>query len=184
MAVAVVNYPTLRKEDLEWIQSIRRKNDPLYYTLIQPHFAVVFPTEKMSEGMMIEHVKRKIAGVAPFEVVFRCVLLGDPSFQGHAHAYLVPDEGFSGLVRLHDLLYTGPLAGELRLDLPFIPHVAVANAPKPEDCKVIVDVINSKPFELQGRVETLDVIGYDGERVWTVERMGLGDPSDVQEIVK
>jgi hypothetical protein len=104
---------------------------------------------------------------------FRCAILGDPSFQGHAHAFLVPDEGFSAVVRLHDRLHSGPLARELRLDLPFIPHLAVANTPTPEACKEIVDALNARPFEIRGSVESLDVIGFDGTSVWTIEQVGF-----------
>ena len=86
----------------------------------------------------------------------------------------MPDEDSTVLVRLHDLLHTGLLAGELRLNLPFIPHVAVADTPKPQDCSIIVDAINAKPFEVRGQAETLEVIGYDGNRVWTLERIPLG----------
>lgn len=82
------------------------------------------------------------------------------------------------MVHLHDRLYTGPLADELRLDLPFLPHVGIANAPTPEACKVIVDDLNAEQFEIRGRVETVSVIGYDGETVWTIERARL--PAETQ----
>jgi 2'-5' RNA ligase len=174
MAIAVVNYPTFAESDLTWIQSIRQKYDPLYFHIIDPHITLVFPTDAVAQQMLIEHVQKHVSSVVAFEVVFRCAILGDPEFQGHAHAFLIPDEGFSRVVDLHDRLYTGPLAGELRLDLPFIPHVGIANTPKPKECKVVVDRLNAMAFEVRGRVEQVDVIGYDGERVWTIERISLG----------
>lgn len=61
----------------------------------------------------------------------------------------------------------------LRLDLPFIPHVALANTPTPEACKAIVDHLNAADFEIRGWVEALDVIGYDGERVWPIVQVTL-----------
>lgn len=108
--------------------------------------------------------------------MFRCAIVGDPDFRDHAHAFLIPDEGFSDVVRLHDRFYTGPLAGELRLDSPFLPHVGIANAPTPEACKAIVDELNAEEFEIQGRVETVSVIGYGGQAVWTIESYHLPDP--------
>lgn len=174
MALAVVNYPRFESADYEWIQSVRRDHDPLYFKIIDPHFTLVFPTDAVEENTLTDHVRSCIAGMAPFEVVFRCVLLGDPDFEEHAHAFLVPDEGLSTVVRLHDRLYTGLLAGELRLDLPFLPHVGIANAPTPAACKTIVDRLNAKPFEIRARVEELHVIGFDGKRVWKIERLALG----------
>lgn len=175
MSLAVVNYPTLAEEDFNWIQSVRQEYDRLYFDVIGPHFPLVFPTEAVKEEELTEHVRQCTAGASAFEVVFRCVVLGDPDFQEHAHAFLVPDEGFSDIVRLHDRLYTGPLAEELRLDLPFLPHLGIANAPNPEECKGIVDQLNSENFEIRGRVESLDVIGFDGKRVWTIEQLKMGN---------
>ena len=178
MALAVVNYPTLADADLAWIQSVRQKHDPLYFNVVDPHFTLVFPTDGVPAQTLIDHVRQHVRESFAFEVVLRCAILGDPDFQDHAHAFLVPDEGFSEVVRLHDRLYTGPLESELRLDLPFVPHVGIANTPRPEQCKTIVDQLNAEAFEVRGRVETLDVIGYDGERVWTIEQFYLPAPYD------
>ena len=173
MALAVVNYPTLSDDDFAWIQSVRREHDLLFYDVVDPHFTLVFPTEAISEETLSDHVRRHARAAAAFDFVFRCAILGDPDFWDHAHAFLVPDEGFSDVVRLHDRLYTGPLASELRLDLPFIPHVGFASVPTPEACKAVVDRVNAEPFEIRGRVDALDLIGYDGERTWPIERFTL-----------
>lgn len=180
MALAVVNYPTLSEEDYEWIQSVREEHDPLYYGVVDPHISLVFPIDGVEASTFIEHVGEKAHSTSPFEVVFRCAILGDPDFQGHAHAFLVPDEGFSDIVRLHDRLYTGPLADFLRLDVPFIPHVGIANTPEPEDCKAIIDDLNAENFEIEGRVESLDVVEYDGETVRPIEQFSLSNDRAVE----
>lgn len=181
MALAVVNYPTISAGDFSWIQSIRKQHDRLYFHVVDPHFTIVFPTENVGQNTLVEHVRKQAGAVLPFEFAIRCAVLGDPDFEGHAHAFLIPDEGFSQIVRLHDRLYTGPLYSELRLDLPFIPHIAVANARKQEACKAIVDALNEREFEIRGRVEVLDVIGFDGSRTWTLERIPLGTVSEQKE---
>ena len=66
-------------------------------------------------------------------------------------------------------------ADELRLDIPSPPHVGIANAPTPAACKVIVDALNADQFEIRGRVETVNVIGYDGKSTWTIESVRLAD---------
>jgi hypothetical protein len=90
---------------------------------------------------------------------------------------LVPDEGYSQFVKLHDRLYTGPLAPELRLDLPFIPHITVANSGDPHACKRVAETLNAQDFAIGGQVETLDVVWYDGTRVATVEQLLLAERS-------
>jgi hypothetical protein len=173
MALAVVNYPDFKKADYDWIQGVRRAHDRLFFKVVAPHVPIVFPTDEIAQETLAEHVREQVAGVAPFEVVFRCVILGDPDFMEHAHAFLTPDEGFSEVVRLHDRLYTGPLASELRLDLPFIPHIGIASLPDMEECKQVVDQLNETRFEIRARVEQVTVIGYDGRQVWTIEEVAL-----------
>jgi len=173
MALCAVNYPTLRRDDYEWIQSIRREHDRLFFDVVAPHISLVFPTDKIDEAKLTEHVAQIASHTNPFDIVIRCAILGDPGFMDHAHAFLIPDEGFSSVVRLHDALYTGPLRSELRLDLPFIPHVGVASTPGIDDCKALVDRINATGPEIRGRVETIDIVGYDGKTTWAVTQCAL-----------
>lgn len=137
------------------------------------HFTLVFPTDNIEKSVLIGHVARIAAQISSFEVVIRCATLGDPSFMDHAHAFSIPDEGFSGVVRLHDALYTGPLRSELRLDLPFVPHIGVAGIPQIDECKTIADRLNREKFEIRARVEMIDIIGYDGKKTWAIEEFAL-----------
>lgn len=62
----------------------------------------------------------------------------------------------------------------MRLDIPFVPHIGIANAKDPKACKRLVDEINAEEFEVRGTVEHLDVIEYVGNRVKTLEQIPLG----------
>lgn len=85
----------------------------------------------------------------------------------------MPDEGHSDIVKLHDKFYEGEIAPHLRLDIPFIPHIGVANSPDPRVCKRLADKLNRRDFRLEGEIEALDVASYDGDRVTTIERVCL-----------
>lgn len=173
MAFCVVNYPTLTPKDFDWIQSIRQKHDHLFFDVVAPHFTLVFPTDALERDSLTEHVAQKAAKFRAFDFVARCVILGDPNFMDHAHIFLVPDEGFSDLVRLHDRFYTGILKTELRLDLPFIPHIGIASVPSVEAGKTIVDRLNEERFEIRGRVDAVNIIAYDGQKTWDIETCAL-----------
>lgn len=173
MAFCAVNYPAISPEDYEWIQSIRREHDLLYYDVVEPHFTLVFPTGVIEKSTFITHIADIAAQFMPFEAVMRCATVGDPNFMDHAHAFLIPDEGFSDIVRLHDALYAGPLQA-LRLDMPFVPHIGIASTPLVAECKEIVDRLNAEQFEIRARVERLAVIGYDGKKTWAIEECVLG----------
>lgn len=42
MAYLVVAYPKLSEADFEWVQAYREKNDPRYFSIVKPHFTIVF----------------------------------------------------------------------------------------------------------------------------------------------
>lgn len=171
MALAVINYPTLSEPDFRWIQDVRKVHDRLFYRIVDPHFTFVFPTENIARDAFIHHIKKVSSEFQPFRFTCRCVTVGDPDFMGHAHVFMIPDEGFSKIVKWHDAFYRDILASELRLDLPFVPHLAIANDPNPIMCKVITDQLNRQNFEIKGRVDNLDIIEFDGTSVKTIEKI-------------
>ena len=173
MAFAAVSYPTLSEPDLQWIQEIRKKHDRLFYKIVDPHFTFVFPTESIDRDSFSKHIIRVSASFNSFPFTCWCVTIGDPDFLDHAHVFMIPDEGFSEIVKLHDALYTDLLKSELRLDLPFVPHIGIASYPGLEKCKEIVDELNQQDFEIRGSIDTLDIIEFDGKTVKTIEQIHL-----------
>jgi 2'-5' RNA ligase len=169
----VVSYPIISANDFAWIQDIRQKQDKLNFSAIDPHFTLVFPIVEIDRATLVSHVKQSIQDIQPFEFTIRCAVLCNDAFSKYAHVFLVPDEGYSNIVKLHDSLYTGVIADELRLDIPFIPHIGIANALDPRHCKQLVDRLNSQMFEIRGRIDRLDVISSQGDLVETIESIEL-----------
>ena len=169
----VINYPTIAPEDFNWIQSVRKQYDELYQEIINPHFTIVFPVFNFQEKAFIKHIKQAIQEIEAFDCVLRCAVLGDDAFSDYTHVFLVPDEGYSSIVKLHDRLYTGILTNELRLDIPFVPHIGIANSRNAQRCKQLVDELNAKSFEIRGKVEKLDVIWYEDDKVDVIEQIPL-----------
>lgn len=173
-SLLVVSYPTISDDNFSWIQDIRRQHDELNFRAIAPHFTFVFPIIDIDLEKLISHVKQFTQNTQPFEFVIRCAVLCNDTFSRYTHVFLVPDEGYSNIVKLHDLLYTGVIANELRLDIPFIPHIGIANSLDVYGCKHLVDRINGRQFEIRGKVDRLDVILSQGERTETIESVKLG----------
>jgi 2'-5' RNA ligase len=59
------------------------------------------------------------------------------------------------------------------LDIPFIPHIGIANSLDPDHCKQLADQLNSQKFEIQGRIDRLDIISSQGDLVETIESINL-----------
>jgi len=172
MALLAICYPTLSAGDYEWIQAIRKAHDP-NYRIARPHFTLVFPIENVSKREFVEHIETQGRGASAIEFWLRCaVVVGDAAARPSS-IFLVPDEGHGAIVKLHDRLYGGILAPELRLDIPFIPHITVGADLDGGKCKRIADELNEQDISIEGKIETLSVVSYDGNEVTELRQLPL-----------
>jgi hypothetical protein len=59
-SLLVVNYPTISKQDFEWIQNIRREHDRLNFNAIDPHFTLVFPISGIDLEQLVSHISKAV----------------------------------------------------------------------------------------------------------------------------
>lgn len=173
MAYLVLAYPELSNDNYKKIQSFRKDNDELFFNLVDPHFTFVFPICLITEEDFINEVKYLLADHNSFDFTIRCATVNKDAFNDYYHVLLVPDEGYSKIVKLHDLLYSNLFRNELKLDIDFIPHIGIANSIDPINCKQWVDEWNSKPFEIKGTINKLNIIEYTGDSIKEVHSLLL-----------
>jgi 2'-5' RNA ligase len=157
MALYVVAYPKLTESDYTWLQMLREQHDP-NFAKITPHFTLVFALQNIESAKIIAHVEKIALDWAAFRFSLRCAMPVKDVISSQTHLFLVPDEGFSNLVRLHDRLYSNILANQLRLDIPFVPHLTGGNFSDPAACKQVCDELNAQAFEINGYIDSVDVI--------------------------
>ncbi|MBX3001733.1 MAG: 2'-5' RNA ligase family protein [Caldilineaceae bacterium] len=177
MTLCVVAYPEVNAAAVAWIQTIRWEFDPQYDS-IDPHFTLIFPTDCVDPARLEAHLRAAAEGIAPFRFMLRCALPVKDGFSAQTHLFLVPDEGFSDLVRLHSRLYTGPLKAHLRLDIPYIPHITIGAFLDAAACKAAADNLNAQPFAVEGRIARLCLLDVTPSSVTTRADIELGNRSD------
>jgi hypothetical protein len=173
MSLLVLSYPAISQKDFNWIQKIRAEHDRLHYKIVDPHFTMVFAVDGMGLREFIEHIKKQVPGFKKIAFVLRGAIVVKDTFSEYTYVFLVPEEGYNDMVKLHDELYGGKLSSELRLDIPFIPHINIGNSIDPQDCKKLVDRLNQQSFAIKGWIETLDVVKYEDNRVKTIKQIKL-----------
>ena len=174
MSLLVVAYPSLSAQDAAWLQAIRQKYGELEHSALPPHFTFVFPLSTVEEDSLRAHVKVQAMSYGRIEFTLRSSLLVKDDSMERYHVVLVPDEGLSRIVKLHDKLYTGVLAASLRLDIAFIPHITIGYSGNAPACKAIVDSINSEAFEVQGAIHTLSIVQKTENEIRTIAQIELG----------
>lgn len=169
----VIAYPVLSRADHDWIQAYRRANDARYFAVVDPHFTLVFPLADLAREVFVAEAKRRARGLNRFDFALRAATISRDDSGGCFHEFLVPDEGNSDLIRMHDRLYSGVFAPHLRFDLDFVPHLGIGNADTAMESKARIDRLNHAGVDIRGTVETLDVVAYDGASVRTIETIDL-----------
>ncbi len=173
MPYLVIAYPTLCQEDRQWIQELRERYDTELASVVAPHFTLVFPIAHIQGKKLTEHVKAQVKDFHNIAFVLRCALPVKDVVSEETSVFLVPEEGFSAILKLHDTLYRGILASSLRLDIPFLPHLTVGKTSDLNQAKKLADVINQHPLAITGTIDTLDVIVLEHKHVETVEQIPL-----------
>lgn len=173
MAYIVVAYPKLEQNDFDFIQKYREQNDPRYFSVVEPHITLVFAIKDIDKDSFVSEVKDKIVGVEPFDFEIKVATINQNNDGKYYHEFLVPDTGYSNIVKLHDKLYSGLFAPHLRFDIDFIPHIGIGNSDEVHRSKQHIDELNAKGVSISGRLDSVDVIEFTDGKVATVERINL-----------
>ena len=89
------------------------------------------------------------------------------------HVFLIPDEGFGAILRLHDALHTGPIAAALRIDTPYLPHITVATTSDYPTARKLAFALNQDAFDIHGHIDALQVERRTGEVIKPVADIPL-----------
>jgi hypothetical protein len=111
----------------------------------------------------------------PIHFNCRYAMLGNDDSNDNYYVFLVPDEGYSAISRLHDQLYTGPFARFHRLNIPYIPHIGIATIPDAQQIKKLCDDLNRTKLNIAGILNHITICAYDGKRITDLERINFGN---------
>jgi len=113
-----------------------------------------------------------------FEFDLKVATINQDNSGSYYHEFLVPDTGYSNIVKFHDKLYSSVFAPHLRFDVDFIPHISIGDSKDPQVSKKRVDELNAHSVSIYGRIGSVDVIEYADGVVSTVEEIMLKDHSN------
>lgn len=173
MALGVCSYPKLRSNDYEIIQNFRKLHDELYYTIAEPHISFVFPIYEIEKETFFDEVIEKSQGAKKINFEIKCTTVNKDAVLDYYHLLLVPDKGFSDVVKLHDRLYSGIFFNYLRLDIDFIPHMGIANSKDKYKVKRWSDEWNQKEFIIKGTIDSLTIVDLTNNILKDLEKVKL-----------
>ena len=157
-ALEVVASPEFGKAELEWLTHLRTAGA---HSLGAPTFTLVFPGAE-SAARVVQHVEATCAVTPRIRFCLRTAMIVPEHRMGLFHVFLVPEEGFGAIIRLHDRLHVGPLACCLQPDMPYIPHLTVASTTEFAAARRMMAMLNAKALAIAGRIDEIEVRERDG----------------------
>ena len=150
----VVARPVFGKSDAEWLVRARQEHA---HSPGAPEFTLVFPSADLSAEDVLSHVAATCATTTPIKFCLRSAMIVPEPGSGWFHVFLVPDEGFGAIVRLHDQLHVGPMASCLRPEMPYIPHLTIASVNDFSVARRIKAKLNGFDLGIDSRIDALEV---------------------------
>ena len=118
---------------------------------------------------MRRHIKAEKLNTQPFAFTLTKAVVEENIYPKYFQVHLVANEPIAGIVELHDSLYVGVLASELRKDIPYVPHITVASNENKELIQQLADEINKSGLAIKGDVDGVTVSSFDGTKVIDIE---------------
>lgn len=171
MSLLVLAYPKISKKDFDFIQSYRKENDLRYFSLVKPHFTIVFSTNKLDEKDFIDEIELLSSDISQFAFELKVATINFDDSKTYYHEFLVPDKGFSNFVLLHDKLYSKSLFDQIRFDIDFIPHIGIGNSDDVKTSKSRIDALNNNGVSINGMIDTLDIVKYENNTITTLQQI-------------
>ena len=173
MAYLAIAYPELNQIDYEWIQEYRKKNDKLYFDVVQPHITLVFAISDILIDGFINECTGKLKEAKAFNFISKVATINLDESGNYYHEFLVIDDGCSRVIKLHDKLYSGLFAKHLRHDIDYIPHIGIGNSNNVNESKKRVDDLNKQDFTVKAKVSSVDIVEYKNNVITTLQKLPL-----------
>jgi 2'-5' RNA ligase len=167
----IVARPLFGKAELEWLTRLRATHA---HTPGPPEFTLAFPGAAEVPEDVVGHVAAVGAATPRIHFVLRSAVIVPEAGAGTWHVFLVPEEGFGAIIRLHDRLHVGPLAGFLRPEQPYIPHLTVVTVGDFERARHTKAQLNARDLAVSGRIDEIELRRRDGDTVRRVAKVALG----------
>jgi len=156
-AIEVIAKPVFGKIEADWLSKLRENRA---HSPGSPEFTLVFPGSESTANEIVQHVRAVCTTTTRIRFCLRsAVIVPD---MGQYHVFLVPDEGFGAIVRLHDRLHVGPLKNSLRPEEPYIPHLTIASLSEFNLARRIKASLNAQDLAIAGHIDELEVQQRDG----------------------
>jgi 2'-5' RNA ligase len=154
----VLAYPEFAPADRGMLRKFRAEFEPERAEMAPPHLTLMFGTRAVAEKQVTELARAAAARVSRFEIVFTERKLVTDPLDATTKLFLLPCEGVAQITQLHDMIYAGLPASELRADIPYAPHMTVATCADARRAQEALTASARLALPLRAWIEAMTVV--------------------------
>lgn len=173
-SLEVIAVPHFNKADLAWLTDIRSRRAGSRGT---PYFTLVFSNFSIQPEAFLRAARLYTKDCHAIRFRLRSALVVPEQAIGRIHVFLIPDEGFGAILKLHDALHAGVLKGALRQDSPYLPHVTVATTRDYSEARDLALALNQGGIDIHGHIDSLLVETRSGADIHLLAEIQLSKAS-------
>lgn len=166
----VIARPHFDKGDAAWLTDIRARRTG---NRGAPYFTLVFPGADLAPAAFAAEVRLRAKDIHRVRFHLRSALVVPEPLVGRHHVFLIPDEGFAAILKLHDALHAGKLETALQPQTPYLPHITVATTPDHMTARKLATSLNASGIDIGGVIESLVVEHRTGEVIKPIAEVPL-----------
>ena len=169
-SLEVIARPHFNKADLAWLTDIRSRRAG---SRAAPYFTLVFANHSLAPAAFLKTIRAYTRASHAIRFRLRSALVVPEHAVGRFHVFLVPDEGFGAILKLHDTLHMGSLRSTVRQDSPYLPHITVATTPDHDTARELAFALNQGDIDIHGHLDALQVESRNGAVIKQVAEVPL-----------
>lgn len=150
----------LSEQNKTWLSNLRRQYSDLTYQQEEIYFSLGSPiSDVVPTDMLVEYIKKRVFYFETFEYALRSTQIRLDKNYPEGNLVLIPDKGFSHLMRMHSMIYTYGVEPFMNRDVfrPYLPQVVIGRLSDvriPNTIQVTREISLSE-FEITGKIERL-----------------------------
>lgn len=173
-ALYAIAFPELPEHAQKWLADICKLYQNRATVRVDAHFTLVFGCDAVAPDEFTNHVAAIARAAAPIAFVCRRAVVHFEESIAAWYVFLIPEEGSAEILQLHDRLYSGVLSAHLRADLPYVPHITIAQGCTESEARALCARVESDEVELRGTLRAVVVGAVEGGSFQVHARLALG----------
>ena len=162
----VLLYPRFSDQAALEIERFRNEFDRHRAKMIRAHITLVFGVTGIGDGALLDRTQRVCTAMKPFDIAFTRVEQVFDKLDQTYKLFLLPSIAEQdAIIAMYRSFYGGPLAAELRKDIPFRPHMTIATCANALSVEVAVREAQCFRLPMSARVTSVAIVKRDGDRI-------------------